>query len=41
MVVRVSVQVVESLGSYFAKMCWEFDFHEKKNIIYQKEREMI
>ena len=37
MVVRVSVQGVESLSSYFAKMCWEFDFHEKKILFIKKK----
>ena len=39
---RVSVQGVKSLGGHFVCLCWEFDFYEvKKNIIFQKEREIL
>ena len=40
LLIRVSVQGVESLGGHFATLCREFDFYEvKKNIIiFQKEK---
>ena len=36
---RVSVQGIESLGSHFAALCWEFDFYEvKKKILLSKKK---
>ena len=37
---RVSVQGIESLGSHFAALCWEFDFYEI-SLFFKKKMEIL